>query len=128
MGRILVVEDSPTNMMLTVEILGFGKHTVLQASNAAAGIDIARKEQPDLILMDIQLPDMDGVEATKILKADAETRDIPVIALTASIKNGEESILLAAGFDACITKPIRYKELLARVDRVVNRSSDPNDD
>lgn len=121
MWRILIVEDSPTNMLLAVEILGFAGHIALQATTAAEGIALARSEHPDVILMDIHLPDMDGDLATELLKADPATRDIPIIALTASIRTGEGKSLLEAGFDGCLSKPIGYKEFLAEVDAVANR-------
>lgn len=116
MARILVVEDSPTSMMLAVAVLEKFGHTVLPAERALAGIETARREQPDLILMDIQMPGMDGIEATRILKADPATRDIPIIALTAFAMNEDIARMLAAGCDAYITKPIRYKEFLAEVE------------
>jgi len=118
MWRILVVEDSPTNMILAVEILSFAGHTALEATTAAEGIAIARSEHPDVILMDIHLPDMDGIAATEILKADPATRDIPIIALTASLRTGEGKSMLEAGFDGCLGKPISYKEFLAEVEAV----------
>ena len=115
MARILIIEDSPTNMMLAVDVLESGGHTALQATRAAAGIDIARQEKPDLILMDIQLPDMDGMAATRVLKADPQTSAIPVFALTASAMKGDRERILEAGFDGYIEKPIRYKDFLAAV-------------
>ncbi|MGH8601363.1 MAG: response regulator [Gammaproteobacteria bacterium] len=121
MWRILVVEDSPTNMILAVEILGFAGHTALEAKTAAEGIAMARSEHPDVILMDIHLPDMDGVAATEILKADPATRDIPIIALTASLRTDEGKSMLEAGFDGCLGKPISYKEFLAEVEAVANQ-------
>ncbi|NQD91472.1 response regulator [Pseudomonas sp. CrR25] len=124
MWRILVVEDSPTNMLLAVEILSFAGHVALEATTATEGLAIARSEQPNVILMDIHLPDMDGLEATQILKADPTTRDIPVIALTASVRSGERNPMLEAGFDGCLGKPISYKEFLAEIEKVVNRSHD----
>lgn len=121
MWRILVVEDSPTNMILAVEILGFAGHIALEATTAAEGIAMARSEHPDVILMDIHLPDMDGVAATQILKADPATHDIPIIALTASLRAGEGKSMLDAGFDGCLGKPISYKEFLAEVEAVANQ-------
>jgi two-component system cell cycle response regulator DivK len=117
----LVVEDSPTNMMLAVEVLGSAGHVPIEAVTAAAGIDIARREHPDVILMDIQLPDMDGIEATRILKADPATRDIPIIAFTAFAMKGDEQRMLEAGCDGYIVKPIHYKEFLATMGEVVRR-------
>lgn len=123
MWRILVVEDSPTNMLLTVEILGFAGHAALEATTAGEGIERARREHPDIILMDLHLPDMDGIEATRILKADPQTRDIPVIAITASVKAGEGKPLLDAGFDGYLGKPLSYKEFLAEVEAKIRGSS-----
>ena len=116
MARILVIEDSPTNMMLSVDLLEHAGHTVLQAERADAGLEIAAREQPDLILMDIQLPDMDGMSATRILKAAPNTKDIPVIALTASAMKGDRERILEAGCDGYIEKPIRYKTFLEQID------------
>ena len=116
--RILVIEDSPVNMALTVAILENAGHTVLQADHAMIGIELARTERPDLILMDIQLPDIDGLVATRLLKSEPRTADIPVIALTAFAMKGDEDETRAAGCDGYVTKPIRYKEVLAEVAKV----------
>src|SRR5256885_11885609 len=121
MLRILVIEDSPVNMALTVAILENAGHTVLQADHAQAGIEKARTEQPDLVLMDIQLPDLDGLAATRMLKSDPRTAKLPVIALTAFAMKGDEDETRAAGCDGYVTKPIRYKEFLAEVDKVMRR-------
>jgi two-component system cell cycle response regulator DivK len=121
MLRILVIEDSPVNMALTVAILENAGHTVLQADQALQGIELARIERPDLILMDIQLPDLDGLAATRALKADPHTADVPVIALTAFAMKGDEAETRAAGCDGYVTKPIRYREFLAEVDKVMKR-------
>ncbi len=115
MARVLVVEDNVANMTLAVFLLESAGHTVLSATDAEAGVAIARDEQPDLILMDIQLPGMDGLEATALLKADDATRAIPVIALTALAMKGDEERIRAAGCDGYIAKPMRYKEFLAIV-------------
>ncbi len=123
MAHILIVEDSPTNMMLSVDILESAGHTVLQASRAKAGIELAQHESLDLILMDIQLPDMDGMAATRILKASPQTRDIPVIALTASAMKGDRERIMEAGFDGYIEKPIRYKDFLSEVAAITRRAT-----
>lgn len=122
MWRILIIEDSPTNMLLTVEILSSAGHIPLEATTAAAGIDLARRECPDAILMDIHLPDMNGIEATRILKSDPQTRDIPVIALTALAMKGDDQRMLEAGCDGYIAKPIHYKEFLTTMTAVVRRN------
>jgi two-component system cell cycle response regulator DivK len=119
MARILIVEDSPTNMLLAVDVLESAGHTALQAENAQAGIDLAHSALPDLILMDIQLPGMDGMTATRLLKADAQTAAIPVIALTASAMKGDRERIMAAGFDGYIEKPIRYKEFLSAIAAII---------
>jgi len=115
MAKILVVEDNPTNMTLSVFLLRSAGHTVLSATDAEAGITLARAESPNLIVLDIQLPGMDGLEATALLKSDALTRAIPVVALTALAMKGDEERIRAAGCDAYIAKPIRYREFLATI-------------
>jgi len=124
MLRILVVEDSPVNMALTVAILESAGHVILQADHAVQGIEVARREQPDLILMDIQLPDIDGLAATRRLKADPRTSHLPVIALTAFAMKGDEDETRAAGCDGYVTKPIRYKDFLGEVNAVMRRRAE----
>jgi two-component system, cell cycle response regulator DivK len=113
MAKVLVVEDNPGNMKFTTFLLQSAGHTVLGAATAEAGLALARDEQPNLILMDIQLPGMDGLEATGLLKRADATRSIPVIALTALTMKGDEERIRAAGCDGYIAKPMRYKEFLA---------------
>ena len=115
MAKILIIEDNPANMTLTEYLMTFVGHTVISATDAEAGLTMARAEQPDLILMDIQLPGMDGLEATGLLKRDEATCAIPVIALTALAMKGDEERIRAAGCDGYIAKPMRYKEVLAAV-------------
>ena len=115
MARILIVEDNPDNMALTVILLESAGHTVLSAVDAEAGLTMARDEHPDLILMDIQLPGMDGLEATAMLKRDDATRAIPVIALTALAMKGDEERIRAAGCDGYIAKPMGIQEFLTTV-------------
>jgi two-component system cell cycle response regulator DivK len=121
MARILVIEDSPVNMALTVAILQTAGHSVLQAAHAGVGLEMARDLQPDLVLMDLQLPDIDGLAATRLLRADPKTAALPVIALTASAMKSDEDDARAAGCDGHVAKPIRYKEFLAEVDAVLAR-------
>jgi two-component system cell cycle response regulator DivK len=113
MAKILIVEDNPTNMTLAVFLLQSAGHAVLTATDAEAGLALARREHPDLILMDIQLPGMDGLQATALLKKDDATRAIPVIALTALAMKGDEERIRAAGCDGYIAKPLAYREFLA---------------
>jgi two-component system, cell cycle response regulator DivK len=115
MATVLVIEDNAANMKLAVFLLQSAGHTVLSARDAEAGLMLARGEQPDLILMDIQLPGMDGLEATTLLKRDEATRAIPVIALTALAMKGDEERIRAAGCDGYIAKPMRYQEFLAAI-------------
>ena len=117
MSRVLVVEDNPANMKLAVFLLESAGHVVLSATDAEAGLTLARDQQPALILMDIQLPGMDGLQATVLLKADHATRAIPIIALTALAMKGDEERVRAAGCDGYIDKPLRYKELLETIEK-----------
>jgi two-component system, cell cycle response regulator DivK len=116
MAKVLVIEDNPTNMKLAHLLLKTSGHDVLQAVNALDGIDIARKELPAVILMDIQLPGMDGLTATRMLKQESITSHIKIIALTAFAMKGDEEKMRQAGCDGYIAKPIRYKEFLETVD------------
>src|SRR5215218_7191598 len=115
MPTILVVEDNPTNMKLSTFVLESADYDVITATDAEIGLTLARERHPDLILMDIQLPGMDGLEATALLKADEATRDIPVVALTALAMKGDEERIRAAGCDGYIAKPLDYKAFLAEV-------------
>jgi len=103
-------------MKLTSDLLKKSDYEVLEAIDAEVGIQLTTAEMPDLILMDIQLPGMDGLTATRLLKGDQHTRSIPVVALTAFAMKGDEQKMLEAGCDGYIAKPIRYKELLKIVE------------
>lgn len=115
MAKVLIVEDNPANMTLATFLLQSAGHAVISATDAETGVALARQEQPDLILMDIQLPRMDGLQATGLLKADEATRAIPVIALTALAMKGDEERIRAAGCDGYIAKPLAYKDFLATI-------------
>jgi two-component system cell cycle response regulator DivK len=115
MARVLIIEDNPANMTLATFLLQSAGHSVLAARDAESGLTLARDEQPDLILMDIQLPGMDGLEATGLLKKGEVTRDIPVIALTALAMKGDEERIRAAGCDGYIAKPLAYRDFLATI-------------
>jgi two-component system cell cycle response regulator DivK len=115
MAKVLIVEDNPGNMTLAAFLLQSVGHTVLSATDAEAGLTLARDEQPSLILMDIQLPGMDGLDATVLLKRDDATRAIPVIALTALAMKGDEERIRAAGCDGYVAKPMGYQDFLATV-------------
>lgn len=115
MAKVLVIEDNPANMTLATFLLESVGHTVLPAIDAESGLTLARAEQPELILMDIQLPGMDGLQATGILKSDDATSAIPVIALTALAMKGDEERIRSAGCDGYIAKPLDYKQFLAAI-------------
>jgi two-component system cell cycle response regulator DivK len=115
MATVLLVEDNAANMKLATFILQSAGYTVISARDAEGGLTLARTECPDLILMDIQLPGMDGLVATGLLKQDPATRAIPVIALTALAMKGDEERILAAGCDGYVAKPLNYRDFLAVV-------------
>ena len=115
MSKILIVEDNAANMKLAMVVLSSAGHSVLSATDAETGLTLARSERPELILMDIHLPGMDGLAAIALLKNDDATRAIPVLVLTALAMKGDEERIRAAGCDGYIAKPIHYKEFLASV-------------
>jgi two-component system, cell cycle response regulator DivK len=119
MAKVLVIEDNPANMKLASLLLHNAGHTVLSAVDAETGLMQARAERPDLILMDIQLPGMDGLAATALLKQDPATVAIPVIALTALAMKADQEKSEIAGCDAYIAKPLRYQELYAAIDALL---------
>jgi len=121
MAKILIIEDNPANMKLACLLLSKGGYSVLTAIDAEAGLAVARAERPDLILMDIQLPGMDGLAATGLLKGDPATAGIPVIALTAMAMKEDQEKTRLAGCDAYIAKPLRYLELFATIDTLLER-------
>ena len=120
MATILVIEDNPDNMDLIEEILEDEGHTVLKATLAEDGIVTLRKTGADLVVMDIALPQMSGLEATRIIKTDDALRHTPVIALTAHAMATDRETALAAGCDAYLTKPIDEAALLNAIDRFTN--------
>ncbi len=113
---VLVVEDNPLNMKLIRSLLQMGKYRVIEAGDAESGLASARQNQPDLILMDIQLPGMDGLAATRVLKQDLGLRQIPVLALTAHAMAGDEQKALEAGCNGYITKPINTRSFLKNLE------------
>ncbi|MGC3965280.1 MAG: response regulator [Rhodocyclaceae bacterium] len=119
MARILVIEDNPTNMKLVSLVLDKAGHEVLTADDAITGIDLIRREQPDLVLMDVQLPGMDGLTATRQLRAAPETRNLRIVALTAFAMPEDAARIRAAGCDAYLTKPVRYRELIDTIDTLL---------
>ena len=106
-ARILVAEDDADNRRIVVKVLTVEGHETLEAADGRTTVEIARRERPDLILMDLAMPGMDGWEAARRLKADPETADIPIIALTAFAMRGDEERAREAGCDAYLSKPCR---------------------
>jgi two-component system cell cycle response regulator DivK len=119
MATILIIEDNQANMKLAVMLLQNAGHEPLCATDAETGLAMAHEHRPALILMDIQLPGMDGLTATGLLKADAATASIPVIALTAMALSADRARSLDAGCNGYIAKPLRYKELYAAIDALL---------
>ena len=119
-AKILVVEDSPLNMELVTDILEVNGYEVLQAIEAQTGIDMAVRIHPDLILMDVQLPGMDGLTAIKFLKGDSRTSTIPVVALTAHAMVGDQEKAEAAGCNGYIVKPIDTRQFPKMVASFLN--------
>ena len=113
--RILVIEDNPDNMTLIVDVLLSLDYEVLQAADGEKGVELARTERPDLILMDLSLPRLDGWTATRNIKADEATTAIPVVALTAHAMVGDRERALEAGCDDYISKPIDLQELVTKL-------------
>jgi two-component system cell cycle response regulator DivK len=118
--RILLIEDTEDNRQILRDLLGHAGYALLEAHDGAEGVAAALRERPDLILMDIQLPVMDGYEATRRIKADPTTAHIPVIAVTSYALSGDETKATAAGCDGYIAKPYSPRALLAMVRRFLN--------
>lgn len=112
---ILVVEDTPLNAEMVTDLLESDGHEVVVATSAEEGLELARRVRPALILMDISLPNMDGLAATQVLKADPATRNIPVVALTAHAMHGDEARVREAGCAGYLTKPIDTRTFCSRV-------------
>ena len=115
MTRILIVEDQEDNRAILRDLLTAHGFAYIEATNGEEGVAMAAREKPDLILMDIQLPVMDGYEAMRRIKGNAELRAIPIIAVTSYALSGDEAKAKAAGCDAYVTKPFSPRQLLAKV-------------
>jgi len=113
--RILVVEDNDLNMKLFRDVLVAGGYRTLEATSGGEAVDLATEHAPDLVLMDIQLPDFDGVQALGRLRANERTAAIPVLALTAQAMDGDRERFLAAGFNGYLSKPVNVRELIGTV-------------
>ncbi len=115
---VLVIEDNELNMKLVRSLLGIENYRVLEAVDAETGIQMAGEHHPDLILMDIQLPGMDGLSATQIMKKDPELKDVPVVALTSYAMQGDDKKATEAGCEYYITKPINTRKFRETVKRI----------
>jgi two-component system, cell cycle response regulator DivK len=120
MSTVLIVEDNEKNMKLARDVLQAKGYKTLEAVSGEDGVRLAKEKKPDLVLMDIQLPGINGIEAFRQLRADSKTARIPVIALTASVTPTDRSAISAAGFDAFVSKPINLKEFIDTVKRLVD--------
>jgi two-component system, cell cycle response regulator DivK len=123
MPKILVVEDNELNRDMLTRRLARKGYDIIPAVDGREGIDLAHSARPDVILMDMSLPGVDGWEATRQIKADPATRDIPVIALTAHAMSGDRERALDAGCDDYDTKPVEFPSLLAKIDAVLAKPS-----
>ena len=117
---VLVVEDNPDNMLLIQDVLQALDYTVIEAWDGESGVDAARAERPNLILMDLSLPRMDGWTAAKLIKEDPELAHIPIIALTAHAMVGDRERALEAGCDDYLAKPINLREFREKIKRYTN--------
>lgn len=123
MTTILIVEDNERNMKLVRDVLQFNGYQTLEAVTGSEAVRLAREKRPDLVLMDIQLPDIDGITAFQRLRSDALTERIPVLAVSASAMPDEQQRIAASGFDAYITKPINVKAFVETVERFIGRAT-----
>lgn len=119
MSKILLIVGNATNRRLLGDILRRAQHQVHEVATGDAGIAAALTEPFDLVVMDIQLPGTDGLTATRLLRSQAQTRDLPILAVTAHAMRGDERRILEAGCDGYVAKPISYKSFLSEVDRLL---------
>ena len=124
---ILVIEDNELNMKLVKGLIKIGKYRMLEAMDAESGIQLLRTHRPDLILMDIQLPGMDGLSATKIIKDDPSLKDIPIVALTSYAMQGDKEKALEAGCVGYIAKPIDTRKFLKTVSQFMKYDNLPSE-
>jgi two-component system cell cycle response regulator DivK len=120
---ILIVEDNAQNLKLARDILNYVGYATREADNAEDGLALARAQRPDLVLMDVQLPGMNGLAALGRLRADPLTADIPVVALTAFAMKDDRDVLLAVGFDAYLEKPLNVREFPRQIAAVLGRAN-----
>ena len=121
--QVVVVEDNARNMKLFREVLGSSGYKTLEAETGERAVALTTEHRPDLVLMDIHLPDIDGVEALRRLRANERTASVPVLALTAQAMEGDQERFLAAGFDGYLSKPVNIADLLDAVRRYCDGDS-----
>jgi two-component system cell cycle response regulator DivK len=122
---VLIVEDDPLNMRLFTEMVMSQGYDVLQAENGHSALELARRHHPNLVIMDLRLPDMSGLDVTRSLKADPATRDIAIVATTAHALRGDDVTIRASGADGYMAKPVAVSELLELIDDLLARKPPP---
>ena len=118
--KILVIEDNALNMKLVVTLLRLSQFEIIEANDAEDGLKLAHIHRPNLILMDIQLPGMSGLQATQVIKKDAELKDVPVVALTSYVMEGDKDKIINAGCDGYIPKPIDTRHFLETISAYID--------
>jgi two-component system cell cycle response regulator DivK len=124
-STILIVEDNEKNMKLVRDILRHKGHATLEAATGAEGVRLALEAQPDMVLMDIQLPDIDGIEALRQIRLTSALDAVPVIAVSASVMPDDQQKIVTSGFDAFVTKPINLKQFVDTVQRILTEGRSP---
>lgn len=117
MKQLLIVDDLKSNRLLLEKILEPAGYQTISADGGLLGVDLARREQPDIILMDLMMPDVDGYEALQLLRGEEATRNIPVIAITGNAASHDQQRIVAAGFDSYLFKPYKIRDLLAVISK-----------
>lgn len=124
-ASLLVVDDNEANRRVVRALTASAGYQILEADGGEAGLELARRERPDVVLMDVRMPDVDGLEATRRLRADGATRDIPVVAVSAQAMVGDRERALEAGCVDYVTKPVSRHELLAAIERALSTAPPP---
>ena len=125
MSTILIVEDHEKNMKLVRDILQHQGHSTLEATTGEDGVRLASERRPDLVLMDIQLPGIDGIEALRQIRTDAALDAVPVVAISASVMPDDQRHIVASGFDAFLSKPISLKPFVSTIERFLRDGRSP---
>jgi len=121
--KVLYIEDNLQNMRLVRKMLSFGGYEMIEAMDGISGLQVAEREHPDLILLNMNLPDIDGIEATSRIRSTSSLKDVPVVALTANTVYGEGERFLAAGCNGYLAKPVTKNELLNTVSKLLNKTA-----